>query len=306
MDHCAVAYEQNICADEPEIMLQWLNSQYFNQSISMQPKFLPLHEDSTYNSFPNLEFYNAYPCNFYESNPINCSFLPSLGYKSHQQGMECMAEDPHAMSYSYLDVDVNQQCESQVFTDGVVDTDNVLQLKEKRKLEINCNEKETNDVTESISNNVPRKKSRPSVRAPRRAKTSKEGSSNVESSSCSFEDELNGESNANCNSKNNSNNKSKANRGCPTASQSLYARKRRAKINQRLRILQNLVPNGTKVDISTMLEEAILYVNFLQMQIKLLSSDDLWMYAPLAYNGVNINIDDSIYMSIASNKMMES
>ncbi|XP_078158216.1 uncharacterized protein LOC144553910 [Carex rostrata] len=200
-------------------------------------------------------------------------------------------EDPHSMSY--LDVDVNQQCESQVFTDGVVETNNLLQLKEKRKLEINCNEKETNDVTECISNNVPRKKSRLSVRAPRRAKTSKEESSNVESSSCSSGHELNGESNANCNSKNNSNSKSKANRGCPTASQSLYARKRREKINQRLRILQNLVPNGTKmgVDISTMLEEAVQYVNFLQMQIKLLSSDDLWMYAPLAYNGVSINID---------------
>ncbi|XP_031108742.1 uncharacterized protein LOC116013234 [Ipomoea triloba] len=64
--------------------------------------------------------------------------------------------------------------------------------------------------------------------------------------------------------------------------------RRREKINERLRILQNLVPNGTKVDISTMLEEAVHYVKFLQLQIKLLSSDDMWMYAPIAYNGMDI------------------
>ncbi|XP_042472443.1 transcription factor BHLH133-like [Zingiber officinale] len=94
--------------------------------------------------------------------------------------------------------------------------------------------------------------------------------------------------------------------------------KRRERINARLKILQNLVPNGTKVDISTMLEEAVQYVKFLQLQIKasrtntfglkikfakaielslffprtqLLSSDELWMYAPIAYNGVNVGLD---------------
>ncbi|CAN6450271.1 unnamed protein product [Victoria cruziana] len=85
--------------------------------------------------------------------------------------------------------------------------------------------------------------------------------------------------------------KSRAGRGSATDPQSLYARKRRERINERLRILQNLVPNGTKVDISTMLEEAVQYVKFLQLQIKLLSSDDLWMYAPIAYNGMDIGLD---------------
>ncbi|XP_052194612.1 transcription factor bHLH84-like [Diospyros lotus] len=85
--------------------------------------------------------------------------------------------------------------------------------------------------------------------------------------------------------------KRRANRGSATDPQSLYARKRRERINERLRILQNLVPNGTKVDISTMLEEAVQYVKFLQLQIKLLSSDDLWMYAPIAYNGMDIGLD---------------
>ncbi|XP_051149738.1 transcription factor RSL2-like isoform X2 [Andrographis paniculata] len=96
-----------------------------------------------------------------------------------------------------------------------------------------------------------------------------------------------------------SNGKSKANRGPATDPQSLYARKRRERINERLRILQNLVPNGTKVDISTMLEEAVHYVKFLQLQIKLLSSDDLWMYAPIAYNGMDIGL----YQKIAPNQI---
>ncbi|XP_023739041.1 transcription factor bHLH84 [Lactuca sativa] len=85
--------------------------------------------------------------------------------------------------------------------------------------------------------------------------------------------------------------KTRASRGTATDPQSVYARKRRERINERLRILQNLVPNGTKVDISTMLEEAVEYVKFLQLQIKLLSSDDMWMYAPIAYNGMDIGLD---------------
>ncbi|XP_068655317.1 transcription factor bHLH84-like [Aristolochia californica] len=87
------------------------------------------------------------------------------------------------------------------------------------------------------------------------------------------------------------NGKTKASKGSATDPQSLYARKRRERINERLRILQSLVPNGTKVDISTMLEEAVQYVKFLQLQIKLLSSDDLWMYSPIAYNGMDIGLD---------------
>ncbi|KAK3013909.1 hypothetical protein RJ639_009437 [Escallonia herrerae] len=89
----------------------------------------------------------------------------------------------------------------------------------------------------------------------------------------------------------NLNGKTRGNRGSATDPQSLYARKRRERINERLKTLQNLVPNGTKVDISTMLEEAVQYVKFLQLQIKLLSSDDLWMYAPIAYNGMDIGLD---------------
>ncbi|KAK9715843.1 hypothetical protein RND81_06G193200 [Saponaria officinalis] len=104
-------------------------------------------------------------------------------------------------------------------------------------------------------------------------------------SSCISQEESNGE---------NSNAKTRCPRGSAVDPQSLYARKRRERINERLRILQNLIPNGTKVDISTMLEEAVQYVKFLELQIKLLSSDDLWMFAPLAYNGLDIGLDSKL------------
>ncbi|CAA2961280.1 transcription factor bHLH85-like [Olea europaea subsp. europaea] len=128
------------------------------------------------------------------------------------------------------------------------------------------------------------------------------GENGRSTSSCSPEDDCNGSQELNGveNSESkgsatvNSNSKARASRGSATDPQSLYARRRRERINERLRILQNLVPNGTKVDISTMLEEAVHYVKFLQLQIKLLSSDDMWMYAPIAYNGMDIGLYEKI------------
>ncbi|XP_062203052.1 transcription factor BHLH133-like [Phragmites australis] len=73
-------------------------------------------------------------------------------------------------------------------------------------------------------------------------------------------------------------------------SQCCYAKKRRQRINERLRLLQEIIPNGTKVDISTVLEEAVEYVKFLHLQIKLLRSDEMWMHAPLAYHDINIGV----------------
>ncbi|KAK1405640.1 Basic helix-loop-helix transcription factor [Heracleum sosnowskyi] len=119
-------------------------------------------------------------------------------------------------------------------------------------------------------------------------------------SSCISEDDSNGsqEPNGRSDTKDsaalNSSGKARAGRGAATDPQSLYARKRRERINERLRTLQHLVPNGTKVDISTMLEEAVQYVKFLQLQIKLLSSDETWMYAPIAYNGMDMGLYQNI------------
>ncbi|KAF9600701.1 hypothetical protein IFM89_011372 [Coptis chinensis] len=157
-------------------------------------------------------------------------------------------------------------------------------LHSKGKSETTESATATEDKSITISSENPKKRSRVS---------------RYSSSCCNSEDDTNVSQEQNrvetSNSKESealdSNGKTRASRGSATDPQSIYARKRRERINERLRILQNLVPNGTKVDISTMLEEAVQYVKFLQVQIKLLSSDDLWMYAPLAYNGMDIGLD---------------
>ncbi|XP_031398690.1 transcription factor bHLH83-like [Punica granatum] len=58
--------------------------------------------------------------------------------------------------------------------------------------------------------------------------------------------------------------------------QSIAAKNRRERISERLKILQELVPNGPKVDLVTMLEKAISYVKFLQLQVKVLATDEFW------------------------------
>nr|XP_009391165.2 PREDICTED: uncharacterized protein LOC103977396 [Musa acuminata subsp. malaccensis] len=58
--------------------------------------------------------------------------------------------------------------------------------------------------------------------------------------------------------------------------QSIAAKNRRERISERLKVLQGLVPDGTKVDLVTMLEKAISYVKFLQLQVKVLATDEFW------------------------------
>ncbi|KAL4277921.1 hypothetical protein GQ457_03G003600 [Hibiscus cannabinus] len=224
--------------------------------------------------------------------------------------MDFCMEDGTNMSSFLVEADdcLNQEMVDQIMQEHVV-SDHISEPKRgfgMAKPEPIVTEKKSNNVS---GNSKKRSRSSGDVQKTRRNARSKKtpstanvyedggnaGLNGQSWASCSSEDDSNASQELNSGSKEdaalNLNGKTRASRGAATDPQSLYARKRRERINERLRILQNLVPNGTKVDISTMLEEAVQYVKFLQLQIKLLSSDDLWMYAPIAYNGMDIGLD---------------
>ncbi|GJN00680.1 hypothetical protein PR202_ga17876 [Eleusine coracana subsp. coracana] len=67
----------------------------------------------------------------------------------------------------------------------------------------------------------------------------------------------------------------RARRGQATDPHSIAERLRREKISDRMKNLQDLVPNSNKADKGSMLDEIIDYVKFLQLQVKVLSMSRL-------------------------------
>ncbi|KAI3737211.1 hypothetical protein L2E82_27207 [Cichorium intybus] len=189
-----------------------------------------------------------------------------------------------------------------------VKMENSLALSRETPLKRNSEMRVDDEVNNEKTEKNPKKRSRPSKdnKSKKNVQPKKNQKMNDAEDCNNNNGERNGQSSSSCSSDDNltgsqdmngaitSNGKTRASRGTATDPQSLYARKRRERINERLRILQNLVPNGTKVDISTMLEEAVEYVKFLKLQIQLLSSDDMWMYAPIAYNGMDMGLYQNI------------
>ncbi|KAF7834164.1 transcription factor HEC3-like [Senna tora] len=72
--------------------------------------------------------------------------------------------------------------------------------------------------------------------------------------------------------------------------QSVAARHRRERISEKIRILQRLVPGGTKMDTASMLDEAIRYVKFLKRQIKLLQTHSQQSQQQQSHSNVPIPI----------------
>nr|CAB3496741.1 unnamed protein product [Digitaria exilis] len=294
------SFDPSVAVEDSEAMAQLLGVQYFGNEHQKQPA-----TTTTAMYWPGCQeadqYYGSAPYYMPQPNSGASCYDDHAGY--YAAGAVTMTgdffvPDEHVADPSFM-LDLNLDFEDQ---DG---GSNVPVTACKRKLTEDHKDESTTTCT------VPKKKSRSTAMPAQKKGKNAQSKKAQQKGACSRgnrEESSNGDGNVQCSGNylsdddslemtacsnvssasrksSSGGGKARAGRGAATDPQSLYARKRRERINERLKILQNLV------DISTMLEEAVQYVKFLQLQIKLLSSDDMWMFAPIAYNGVNVGLD---------------
>ncbi|KAF9621213.1 hypothetical protein IFM89_016707 [Coptis chinensis] len=303
-----------ICAEESDFMTQLLGNCYFSsEQEGSTSTYWPSHESTINMVLGGNE--GSYHCS---GNTIHIPeettysddstfHFPSLNHVNYlnDPNLNLVNENSSAMDYCMV-LEHNISSSTKVFPDnsedvckneeisrgslgesGRIPRDSLVlsnkKLQLKRKSEVpepgatfedsfNNMLSENSKMISWVQNNKKHK-----LRSCSKVEAETNGVSNGPSCSYSSEDDSNGSQEINGGATSSSkrsaalnlNGKARAGRGSATDPQSLYAR----------------------VDISTMLEEAVEYVKFLQLQIKLLSSDDHWMYAPIAYNGMNLGLD---------------
>ncbi|KAL2903779.1 Transcription factor bHLH66 [Bienertia sinuspersici] len=94
----------------------------------------------------------------------------------------------------------------------------------------------------------------------------------------------------------------RARRGQATDPHSIAERLRRERIAERMKGLQELVPNANKTDKASMLDEIIDYVKFLQLQVKVLSMSRLGGAAAVAPLVADLTSEDGVGRSSNGNQ----